>query len=784
VRAVATLVAIALLMLAGPLAGQALAAPAEPDAGPAVSVDLALDQLTPRIATLDGPTFVTVTGTIRNSGALPVSQLGVRLQRGDALRTASDVESALAGRAGTDTVTPAFVDVPGTLAPGDTVHFSVEAPLRGTGGSGLAIDRPGTYPLLVNVNGEPDGQPRARLAATRMLLPVLSLPADAVDGALEPAVPATTPGPARPFTMLYPIVDVPHRLPGVPGETTTLTDDDLARSFAPGGRLDGLVSALAQRAPSGSALRSGICVAVDPDLLQTAEAMAEGYQVRGAGGALTPGSGADAARQWLAALTSTVRGSCVVALPFADADLVALARGGQGTTAAEAVTGGRDVAADILDTPLQTGILWPADGVVDDETVDALAGSARLTGLVLSADGIAGSGRSGVVPLREGPSALLTDPLLTAAATPGTDVPTGSGAPVASSAVPVSTPLSTQDTIGTLAFRATSGGSASAAGTSGTSGQAPLVLAPPHLWGADGAGADALLSAASLLVDNGLLVPRPLSATGATGRDATLLYPLQAGGDEIPATTVDRVGALIADVDSMSAAAIEEPGADVTPAAVFDPLRRSMLRPVSASWRGRPALAATAADLAAIRLDELRGTVRVLEPPGPYSLGTSDAPLLLTVSNGLPVALDVRVVIASTAGLQVSPIPDQRVPPLGRIQVRVSAQVVRAGQFAVDAIVQTPKGDILGPPTRLQVRSTAYGTVTVWLTVIAGGLLVLLVARRILRRVKGGSGPPSGPRTGAPPGPGDLPGPPGPVGRTPVRPEHAATAPTVPIRSD
>ncbi|MFC7661087.1 DUF6049 family protein [Pseudonocardia benzenivorans] len=287
-RAVATLVAIALLMLAGPLAGQALAAPAEPDAGPAVSVDLALDQLTPRVATLDGPTFVTVTGTIRNSGALPVSQLGVRLQRGDALRTASDVESALAGRAGTDTVTPAFVDVPGTLAPGDTVHFSVEAPLRGTGGSGLAIDRPGTYPLLVNVNGEPDGQPRARLAATRMLLPVLSLPADAVDGALEPAVPATTTGPARPFTMLYPIVDVPHRLPGVPGETTTLTDDDLARSFAPGGRLDGLVSALAQRAPSGSALRSGICVAVDPDLLQTAEAMAEGYQVRGAGGALTP----------------------------------------------------------------------------------------------------------------------------------------------------------------------------------------------------------------------------------------------------------------------------------------------------------------------------------------------------------------------------------------------------------------------------------------------------------------------------------------------------------------
>ena len=38
-------------------------------------------------------------------------------------------------------------------------------------------------------------------------------------------------------------------------------------------------------------------------------------------------------------------------------------------------------------------------------------------------------------------------------------------------------------------------------------------------------------------------------------------------------------------------------------------------------------------------------------------------------------------------------------------------------------------------------RSTAYGTITGWLTAIAGGILVLLAARRIWRRVRGEPAP-------------------------------------------
>lgn len=751
-RRVAALVAIALLLLTGPLVGAAAADPAQPSTTAAAPLTLDLQQLSPRVVTAAGAQLVTVTGTITNTGTTPVRAIGVRLQRGEALRSDADARAALDGRDATDAVTPEFTDLPGELAPGASAPLHLEVPV-GAGGTGLGITRPGVYPLLVNVNGEPDDAPRARLAAVRMLLPVLSLPAG-------PEAPAAA-DPA-PFTLVYPITDVPRRLPTVPGETPTLGDDDLATSFGPGGRLNGLLAALAQRAPSGSAMRSGVCVAVDPDLLQTAAAMRQGYQVRGPDGSTHPGTGADTAGRWLDTLVSTLRGGCVITLPFADADLVAMTRGGLGADAAQAVTDGAEIVADLLGTAPTRSVLWPADGVIDDATLAALAEPTRTSGLLLSAEGVDGTG-TGPDAVRVGrgtggPRALLADPLLTAAATAATGLPRSTpGAAVTSVAVPPSTPLSTQDTVGVLAYRA-----ATADGT-------PIVLAPPHQWPADGAGADALLSSVSLLLEQNQLVARPLTAALEAGPAPaeSLFYPARAGAAEISQGVVDRSRALGDDIAAMAGAAIDDPGADLTPDEVFEPLRRATLRPVSAAWRGRPAAADAAADIAADRIRELRSTVRVLEPPGPYSLGTSDAPLLLTVANGLPVPLDVRVEIVSTAGLRVAPIPEQRVPPLGRIQVRANAQVVRAGQFAVDAVVRTPEGTILGPPTRLQVRSTAYGTVTVWITAIAGVLLVLLVTRRLLRRFRGdrpeppsatvpGGGPPDDldvPRAAAPDAP-------------------------------
>ena len=107
----------------------------------------------------------------------------------------------------------------------------------------------------------------------------------------------------------------------------------------------------------------------------------------------------------------------------------------------------------------------------------------------------------------------------------------------------------------------------------------------------------------------------------------------------------------------------------------------------------------------------------------------------------------------------------------------MNAQVTRAGQFTVDAVVSTPAGGVLGPPSHLKVRSTAYGTITAWLTAIAGGLLVLLAARRVWRRVRGEAERPTARVAPTPPPTVDQPADPtGPTVRLPI-PSHGPAPP-------
>ena len=82
----------------------------------------------------------------------------------------------LAGSGRADVVTPAFTPLPGTLVPGGELPLQLTVPLLGPPTESLALTRPGVYEVLVNVNGVPSDGGRARLAAVRLLLPVLSVP--------------------------------------------------------------------------------------------------------------------------------------------------------------------------------------------------------------------------------------------------------------------------------------------------------------------------------------------------------------------------------------------------------------------------------------------------------------------------------------------------------------------------------------------------------------------------------------------------------------------------------
>ncbi len=791
-KPVAALVAITLILLVGPLTGVAPAGePADrvvpPDGGP---LRLELAQVGPRLVTAGGPDTLTVVGTLTNTGDRPVDDLVVRVQRGDPLDAEGRLRDALDGAAGTDAVTPQFTPLPGELPPGGQLPVRLDVPLRGAPETTLALRETGVYELLVNVNGVPQDGARARLAAVRMLLPVLSLPA-------APGVPAGDPDDAgadrpgaTPFSLLYPITDVPRRLSTVPGEPTLLTDDDLAGSLAPDGRLGGLVTALADAAPAGSAVRQSICLAIDPDLVETAAAMRAGYSVLAPDGSLRPGGGAEVAGAWLDGLSAVAGSGCVIALPYADADLVALTRGGLGDLATGAVTEGRRTLAELLGVAALAEATWPADGLLDGPTLDRVGAAGGRT-LVLAADGV-GQGRTqrstGVVPIEGAPggqTAVLTDPLLTAAATGPADrdaaVNPRGGAAAVSSPAGGTGPLATQDGIGALVFRVQGGD---------TTDGGPLVLAPPHDWAVGGASARVLLDAVGQLINAGLLRPRgeeAVTAPAATGDALPLAYPLDAAGQEVPGQVVDTIGATAAAVADLRSAAKPGSPVGVSPDEAFAPLERGLVRPASAVLRGREAAATAAARTGEQRIDDLRGTVRVLEPPTPYSLGTQDAPIPITVANGLPVTMEVRVEIAPSPGLRVAPIEPQQIPPLGRRQVNVSAEVTRAGQFTVQASVRTPAGELLGPPSRLRIRSTAYGTITLWLTGSAGILLVVLAARRVVRRIRGEQPERReialGPRPAPPPADPTAPSPPTPASpSTPAAPPSAGTQATQPVR--
>ena len=568
---------------------------------------LDLTQLSPRVVTSTGPSTLTFSGTLTNTGDQPIDDLVIRMQRGNALQTEGAVRDALDGDGRADAITPQFTPIPGELAPRGQMPVRLTVPLRGAPDSTLALAETGVHELLVNVNGVPRDGRRARLAAVRMLLPVISLPPG--PGRAGPVAPPPPP-PATPFSMLFPITDTPRRVSTVPGEPTLLTDDDLAASMAPGGRLGSLVAALAADAPPGSRVRAATCLAIDPDLVETASLMRAGYQVQQPGGGPpVPGTGAAAAGQWLDSLAAVAKGGCVMALPYADADLVALTRGGLGEL---------------------------ADPDHPRRSPDPLRHPRRPRHARGHLAGRRGRGRRHAGRDRVGRRSLGAAVRGRRGPGPGA-APQRRGAPrgrppatVRGADRPAAHPCRrrAQRRIGSGSQHRRSGGIDHSCGDgrravhSGpdrrarlpyrgrpdrrgpTAPAGPLVLAPPHQWAVEGNGAAALLTTVNQLIGEGRIVPSALDGVLAAGPSAGTAplapaYPLRSGGLETPTGAVDIVRKTAQEIEDLSSAAVPDSGVGASPEEAFGPLRRGLARPVSAAWRGRPAAAVAAADAAA-----------------------------------------------------------------------------------------------------------------------------------------------------------------------------------------
>ncbi len=682
-------------------------------------------------------TEVTVRGSLRNTGDRDVHELDLRLERAPAVRTAAELRTALrTGPLEFDSTGP-FTRIATQLSPGEAVDFTLTLPVSGRAGRSLALTDPGVYPVQVNVNGRPDFGSTARLDVVHFLLPVQSLPA-------TQAQPAGAP-PA--LTLLWPLADRPRLLPVAPGEPPLLSDDELATSLAPGGRLyqllDSLSAATSTTTDPDRRLRNSVCLALDPDLLVTAEAMAGsgGYRVQTAAGGVSTGSGGQIAASWLTRLRGVAADTCVMALPWAQLDINAAARAGLGDQVGIAVNDGSAAVGRITGVPGIPGLTWPTSGAL---TTGAAAGLAALgqSRVLLSADAVTGAANTTLAPTQRLvrttvdaatlATVLLDPPSAVALAATGAAPRPGDGPAQQgpSSSTRDGRTLALQDALGALSWPALVGVTGAPTGAPST-----VVLAPPQTWTVDGGEATTVLQTVRSLLSANLATSQSLpalvgsAATGVSG--AKLDYPLRATSGELPSAITDAVVRAGAQLASFAGSARADVQAQVQPTAIVDPLRQDLVRSLSSARDAPPA-----SGIGGV-LTRLLSQVSLQTPGGPYTLASEQSPLLLVVRNDLPVAMDIHVSISGPPGLQVTDVGVQQLPARSQRQLMLPTSVTRAGQFAVDVSLTTVGGQSVGPSTRLLVRSTAYGTATAALTGGAALLLLVLVTRRLWHRFRG-----------------------------------------------
>jgi hypothetical protein len=731
----ATALGVTALGLVAPAAAAApperlpvLAAPGDDDVtDPDRPVRIEVGRFEPR--TLTPGSTIRVTGTLVNPGDAAISDLGIRLQRGDLLTTRAELAANTADPDPATSVQPDFEALPGELGPGGELEFDYEIPA-----AELQFAADGVYPVLLNVNGSVDGEQRR----------VGELSSYVIQQSVLPAVRTTV-------TWLWPLTERSHR-----DASGRFVDDGLAEVVDEGGRLDRALSVV-ERLPGASGAAqdadaaASVALAIDPALIQELSVMAAGpYDVGG-----EDGTGTAAAAEFLERLRAAAERHPVVALPYGDVDLDALDAAGlpgvlvRSLPGTPAATEGPDSAPDDGTPAAPTAPAGAEGGTDEDDALPAGAGARILTqalgveprtDLAWPASGIARTGTLATLS-----AAGIDRVVLSTAVLSGGGVVAGIEGATAAARAQATTPggpldvLAADATLGTVA-----GGAETAPGgprlaeqrflaelalvtLQAPAGSTPTVLvAPPRAVdaGPDGVAAMIADSAGLPWLRPGTLpallgLPAVDAGTVAEPRDAVLLDPAGlADVTEAVATRDDLAGAIAGD-----------------PGTALQAQDAAIARTTSVAWRDDPeGFRAAARDLRTT-LDGLRQRVTLLSPAdGTYSLASSDAPLVLTVSNELPFAvvvlLDVQV--RGSRGLSIGDIGPQTLAPGERTTLQVPTEVRQSGGFAVTAQLTTPGGGPLGQPVDLQVKSTAYGPISLTITIGAAALLGLLFLRRLV----------------------------------------------------
>ncbi|MGD9622104.1 MAG: DUF6049 family protein [Mycolicibacterium sp.] len=747
---------VALLVALLPVAGSGPAA-AQPGITPFLHVQI--DSVTPDIVTTTSDALVTVTGTVRNVGDRSVRDVVVRLEHAPAVASSSALRTDLSGNVDQYQAVADFITVAPEIARGQDVPFRLAYPLRSTERPSLDIETPGIYPIMVNVNGTPDYGAPARLDDSRFLLPVLGVPPDGESedfegDVLSAAVPPDTTRPVG-VTLFWPLADRPRLAAGAPGGTTPvrLIDDELAASLAPGGRLETMLTAVdfatnPQVDPDGQ-ITSAICLAVDPDLLVTVNAMTGGYVVNnasdaGAGTTTRPGAGQQAAVDWLNRLKALAQRMCVAPTIYAQADLDALQRVGGPVLSSIATRGAADIVDQILGVTSTRGASLVGDGPLTRPALQLLAehgptvaiAAAELTGP--DASDTAAAETADTAPVRYSPSVVAApfDPAVGAALAGMGTHPESPSYLDPSLDIPVKQDTEAarrQDALAALLWR----------GLQPDAEPRTQILMPPLMWSLSPLDAQTILTAVSTAIRTGLSVPRPLrtlidEATAVTGSAPPPTGPLGNPRGRFDDGVVSGIAAVNTRLAGLTAALTTDQRTGQTGGQYTAPLREDLLRALSLSVPpdARNGLAQQRLTTVGGTVEDLFNAVSIVNPGGSYTLATERSPLPLALRNDLPVPIRVRLDIDAPPGMTVTDPGEIMLPP-GYLPLKVPIEVHFTQRVAVDVALRTAEGLPLGEPVRLSVHSNAYGQVLFFITLSAGAVLVLLAGRRLWHRFRG-----------------------------------------------
>ncbi|WP_069164961.1 hypothetical protein [Nocardia altamirensis] len=667
-------------------------------------VKLTLDSVTPTAVTTTSDPVLTVAGTLTNIGDRVVENIRVRMQRAAAITTPSNLRATLQLEENSYDLQAPFQAIATELKPFERKQFSMRIPLRQGSGSStsLAINEPGVYPLLLNVNGKPDYGVESRLDDARFLLPVLGLPPTSNSADASAAVPMPAGAPV-PTTLLWPLADRPRVVAGVAGSVDgkiELTDDELAKQLDKGGRLDellGAVETVVGPAPGRDrTLASSVCLAIDPDLLLTAQAMTKGYRVLASpsdpGGAIRDGTGGAQAKSWLDRLRTLAASMCTVALPFGQVDLDALAAVNDPDLSARAINAPAELIDTILTTKSVRGVSLPDSGSIDGGA-GTLLRSHGLSTAVLADTAVAEEGKAGtseaVRPTsttrgraqttvnqisQSEPAAppVVRLPAITAAAPPPAE-PVPPANPVPPNGNPPADPAlhaATFDIWSATALAAVGSNPPTpsftpakvrydvtidsrtarlqdALGAMSWSALNPqpdqprsLLLVPPQQWSANRDEATTLLRQLELLVRSNLAAPRPFKELIEQPPDPQpyeLDYLPQAAKDAVPDRFFDPVRDQARRISELMRALIDVPEAQLKPGQFLNPLRDDLIRTLSLSDR-RAGDASQANTFAQRRIDQSTRTLDKIYhsvtvlPPGGVYTLASEQSPLLLVA--------------------------------------------------------------------------------------------------------------------------------------------------------